>query len=53
MAKKSRIKCKICSEISTKMQRVLDNSVKFVALIAGKIIGIAIYKRVFDFFSKP
>jgi hypothetical protein len=52
-AKKSRIKCKIYSEISTKMQRILDNSVKFVALITSKIIANAIYKRVFTFFSKP
>jgi hypothetical protein len=34
------------------MQRILDNCIKFVALIASKIIANAIYKRVFKFFIK-
>jgi hypothetical protein len=49
-AKKSRINLKSYSEFSTKTQRILDNCVKFVALIIGKIIANAIYKRIFGFF---
>jgi hypothetical protein len=34
------------------MQRIFDNSVKFLALIISKIIVIVIYKRVFEFFQQ-
>jgi phosphoribosylanthranilate isomerase len=43
-----RPKSQIRSEISTKMQRILDNCVKFVAFITYKIIVIVTYKRVFQ-----
>jgi phosphoribosyl 1,2-cyclic phosphate phosphodiesterase len=35
------------------MQRILVNCVKQLALITSKIIANAIYKKVFEFFSKP
>ena len=53
LLKKLRINLKFRSKISTKTQGILDNCVINLAIIISKVIAMAFYKRVFEFFRKP